>query len=287
MFPSSRAADPAADAALIGGVAPPALHVMTLNIRRRMVPDLRPDDRWERRAPRVSALLRMERPAVLGLQEALPSQAAFVHDALGDAYRFIGRGRRANGAGEGCPLFYDSTRLDLLSWQQTALSDHPHRAGSVSWGNMVPRIAVSATFRDRATSARLFVVNTHFDAFSQRSRVRSAEAMRTLVSEQQDPAVVMGDLNTGAGTAPIRELLAGGVLTDTWERAQTRASPEWGTFANYHEPRLGRKRIDWIVVSPRVTVSLAAINGRRYEGGWASDHLPVQAVLQAPAGEGA
>lgn len=271
------------DLPLIGPVAGPGLHVMSFNIRRRMNGmTWRAADRWVVRAPRVEALMRREQPAVLGVQEALPDQAEVVLGALGERYRSVGHGRSRDSRGEGCPLIYDSERLELESWEQRALSDRPGAAGSVTWGNVVPRIMVSAIFRDRTTGARLLAVNTHFDHLSRRSRLRSARAIRAHVAAQSLAAVVTGDLNTGEDTAPVRELFSGG-LTDSWRAATTRVTAEWGTFPDYRPPRTDRKRIDWIAVSPGVTIDRVAINPRQYAGGWASDHLPVQAVILLPA----
>jgi endonuclease/exonuclease/phosphatase family metal-dependent hydrolase len=253
---------------------------MSWNIRRP-VPAVvaRPADRWQERAPRLLALLAAERPTVLGAQEVLGDQASVVLGALGAGYAVVGRGRGVGGGGEASPIFYDSGRFDLLDWDQAALSDHPTRAGSVSWGNVFPRILVTATFRDRETSRTLLMVNTHLDPFSARSRLRSARAIVDVVSARGLPALVTGDLNAGPSSAAVRELLSGGVLADSWRRARTRVSEEWGTYAGYRAPRRSGPRIDWILASSAFGVSHAAVNPRRHGGGWASDHLPVHAVV--------
>lgn len=271
--------------ALIGPARAPDLHVMTFNVRRRM-PALasRPADRWSTRRPLVQALLVAEQPTLLGVQEALRPQAAAIAEALGPRYRFIGHGRQPGPRGEACPLFYDADRLELLDWRQQALSDRPDEPGSVSWGNLIPRVLVRATFRDRVTSAVFLAVNTHLDVFSARARLRAAQEIRRLVADQPLPAIVTGDLNADPGSAPVHELLADRTLVDAWTAATACLTPEWGTYAGYRSPRPGR-RIDWIAVSPEASVLTAAINGRSIDGGWPSDHLPVQAVLRMPGSE--
>jgi endonuclease/exonuclease/phosphatase family metal-dependent hydrolase len=256
---------------------------MTYNLRRpiRHVRASSPD-RWERRRPHLAALLEAERPSILGVQEAMPEQAGFVRHALGRHYRSVGHGRSADGRGEGCPLFYDTERLRRLDWTQLALSPTPDVPGSTGWGNRVPRVLVAAIFDDRETSARFLVVNTHFDHLSRRSRVKAAGAVRELVRQRGLPAVVTGDLNSGENTTPLSALLDGGELLDAYSTAESRLTPEWGSFPNYGTPRLDRKRIDWIATTPDIDVLEAGINPHRYGGGWASDHLPVQAVLRMP-----
>ena len=268
------------DSALIGTVAAPDLHVMSFNIRRRLPHlNVRSPDRWVRRRPLLKRLLASEQPALIGVQEALFDQANFVRHALGDRYRSIGYGRETNKGGEGCPIFYDSDRLRVLEWKQTALSDTPARPGSTSWGNHTPRVVVEASFRDIATGIDFRAVNTHFDHRSRTSRLRSADALRRIVAASPLPTIVTGDFNTDANTAPFDRLTGQGLLLDTWKTAEERLSEEWGTFLNYRPPRRNLKRIDWLLVTPSVTVLKAAINVKHFEGDWPSDHAAIQAVV--------
>ena len=272
---TSRAPEP-----LVGPATGPDIHVMSWNIRRPVPAVLaRTADRWEVRAPGVRSMLATEQPTVLGAQEVVGEQAEVMRQALGPNYRYVGRGRSAGGEGEASPIFYDAHRLELLDWDQSALSDHPDRPGSVSWGNLFPRIVVSATFRDRETSRGFLAINTHLDPLSPRSRVRSARAIGELVAASGLPALVTGDLNAGPTSAAVGQLLSGGVLVDSWRAARTRGSQEWGTYGGYRAPREDGARIDWILVSSAFKVGHAAINPHRHDGGWPSDHLPVHAVV--------
>jgi len=276
--------DPAPTRApMMAAAAPPALQVMTYNIRRRMSHLVkRSPDLWSRRRRLMAELLRAERPALLGTQEAMPDQAHFLLEALGADYRRVGRGRGPRGGGEGCPVFFDATRLHLEEWSQSALSSTPAVRGSRSWGNLVPRVVVSAVFTDLATGIRFRALNTHFDHLSAKSRRASAQMVGDLAAASAIPVVVMGDANTGVDTPPFRALTAHGRLLDAWTVATERLSPEWKTYSGYRAPRLGR-RIDWMAVSPGVEVLSIGINAVRFDGAAASDHEPVQALLRMPA----
>ncbi|WP_314649615.1 endonuclease/exonuclease/phosphatase family protein [uncultured Microbacterium sp.] len=265
---------------LLGPPGRDDLHVMTFNVRRAMEgPLVRRHDRWSHRAPAVAALLRTERPAVLGLQEVRPRILPVLRDALGPGYRRIGRGRDANGGGEGNPLFFNEQRLSLRDSGQDALSPHPDVPGSLGWGGLFPRTAVWGAFDDRITGARFLAVCTHLDPFSPRSRRRSATALRTLVHRHRLPAVVMGDLNAGVDAPAVRALLAGGMLRDAWAAAEHRATPAWGTFPDYRAPRENGRRIDLVAVTPGIRVRAAGIDARRFEGRTPSDHLAVHTLL--------
>jgi endonuclease/exonuclease/phosphatase family metal-dependent hydrolase len=266
---------------IIGHRDAPELHVMSYNIRRRMnhvVPNS--PDLWSHRRGALRRQLALEQPAILGTQEALFEQARFVGESLGPSYRRIGRGRNANGRGEGTPVFFDARRLTLVSWQQLALSDTPDVAGSRGWGNITPRMLVSAIFTDRVTGTTFHFINTHFDQFSRRARLKSADALLRLIAASDLPAIVTGDFNTSVGTGPYERLTQGTNLADTWFSAEERLTEDWGSFPNYRAPRLDRKRIDWILATTNVQVEQAAINDARFGGIAASDHLPVQAVLR-------
>ena len=273
------------DAPLIGPVTAPDLHVMTFNIRRRFR-HLRPDspDRWETREPLVRRILAAEQPTLLGVQEALADQVEVVAAGLGQHYSWVGHGRDPAGGGEAGPIFYDTRRLELTGWRQLALSSTPDTPGSRSWGNLVPRVVVSAEFTDRATGTRLLAFNTHFDHLSRKSRLESAGYILTLcrTASTADPTaaiVVTGDFNTGVDSAAYRRLTADGSLRDAWDAAATRLTPQWGTFSNYRRRRPGGKRIDLILVGGAGEVLSTGINAARFDGRAASDHEPVQAVL--------
>ncbi|WP_144873050.1 endonuclease/exonuclease/phosphatase family protein [Microbacterium sp. 1.5R] len=281
MTASDSSASAAGTAALSGPVDPDDIHVMTFNLRRPTDGILqRRADRWSTRGPAVSALLRASRPSVLALQEVLPHAMPTVRDALGDAYRSIGRGRGPEGRGEGTPLLFDGTRLTLRAWRQEALSDEPDRAGSRGWGTPFPRILVWAEFEDRRTGSTFLAVNAHLDPLSARSRDRSVDRIRALIRDRRLPAIVLGDFNAGPRSATLRRMLDGGLLADAWTAADTRSTPEWGTHANYRRPRVGARRIDWILTTPGIDIRSTAIDARRFGGVSPSDHLAVHGILR-------
>ena len=250
---------------------------MSLNIRRKVPFTARDDpDRWSTRAPRLRAMLHREQPAIVGVQEAMPQAVRLVLRGLGPDYRSIGYGRNSNRLGERTPIFYDSRRLRLETWSQLALSDTPEVSGSRGWGNRIPRMVVSGLFTDLATGASLHFLNTHFDHESQRARVRSAVMLAELVRDV--PAILTGDFNTDAHTAPYRSLVP--PLTDAFEDAPHKLSAEWGTFPDYATPVHDRKRIDWILATPGIEIVSAGIDARDYPERAGSDHLTVQAVVR-------
>ena len=272
----------------IGPTAPPDLHVMTYNIRRRMTRlTPRSKDAWSRRKHLLGPLLATEQPAVLGVQEALLDQSRFVGESLGPGYARIGYGRNSNRDGEACPIFYDTERIELLDWRQLALSGTPLVPGSRSWGNRVPRLVVQAEFRDLATGVAFRALNTHFDHQSAKARLQSAKMLTRLIANGEGPVVVTGDANADVDTAPYRELTHNAGLVDAWLMPERRLSDDYTTFSNYRAPKVGGKRIDWLLVGGGIEVRAMGINAVRFDGAAPSDHEPVQAVLRFRAPDAA
>lgn len=269
----------------VGAVASPEVHLMTLNVRRRMAASVSPHDRWNRRAPLVSRLLSSERPTVLGIQEALPDQAVVVADALGDRYTCVGTGRDTDRRGERCEIHIDGDRMRFLDMRVHWLSGTPDVPGSRSFGNLLPRVAVQAEVEDLEVGGRFHVIVTHLDHLSEKSRRRSARFLREIARSLDGPVVVMGDFNGGRRSGVFAELTRDDVLVDTWGAAARRLSPEWGTYSRYRAPVAGGSRLDRILVSPSVHVDAAAINAVRFDGVAASDHEPVHAVVRWPERE--
>jgi endonuclease/exonuclease/phosphatase family metal-dependent hydrolase len=112
---------------------------------------------------------------------------------------------------------------------------------------------------------RVRVMCTHFSWMHEHLRIGAAKKIIELVKEGL-PTVVMGDLNTGPNTEPVRVLTE--VLRDT-------GSGKAGlyTFPS-HAPEM---KIDYILTSPEVRVE--SIDTPRV---LASDHLPLIAALILP-----
>lgn len=266
---------------LFPNVEPPELHVMSFNIRRRFDRiTWPPADRWPMRKERLRTFLSANKPHLLGTQEAMPDQARWVQGALGSDYGRIGLGRGPRRDGEGTPLFYDRGRIEVEDWQQVALSDTPEVPASTGWGNTIPRIAVIAQLRDRATGSRFTFVNTHFDAFSRRARRRSATWLHELVARREHPLLFTADVNAHVRSSELADMFADGLLVDTWSYAPARRTAEWGTFNNYAAPKIGARRIDALLATPDVGVRAVGIDPRPTGTQWPSDHLPVQAVVR-------
>lgn len=238
------------------------LRVVTFNIRYDT-----PSDgvhAWPQRRENVVALLRSFDADLIGLQEVLSRQLAFVRDELKE-WTWIGVGRD-DGAnrGEFSPLGFRASRFTLVDHGTWWLSDTPETP-SVGWDAALPRIATWALLHDQHNHHELLVVNTHFDHRGAEARLRSAR----LLVEQLRPherVILMGDFNAWPQSPPHETLVS--IFTDA-AGADSRAT--WCGWDG--EPDDGA-RIDWILLrgfSARAYEVPAWKNRERPE----SDHLPV------------
>ncbi|WP_114855429.1 endonuclease/exonuclease/phosphatase family protein [Brachybacterium sp. YJGR34] len=278
--------------ALIGKAARDELHVMSFNIRQDRSVDTDPltrpgeADHWPDRRPILIDLLEREQPTLLGVQEAKFAQLPAIEEAL-PHHAMIGYGREGGSKDEYAAIFYDARRLEVISWDQRWLSDTPREIASTGWGNEITRIMVIARLRDLESGAEFAMINTHFDHQSEPARVKSAEALRELLEGDELeglPTIITGDFNARAHSSEPHAILTDdGTTLDTWNSTGEKLTKSWGTFPNYKDPVDRAGRIDWVLTTPDISTTVAAINvSRSRDGAFPSDHTPVQALVTLP-----
>jgi endonuclease/exonuclease/phosphatase family metal-dependent hydrolase len=283
-----------------------AIRVLSYNVRYANRGDHH--DAWHDRRDAVARLVRFHRPDVAAFQEPLPEQREDLRERL-PAYEFVGRGREADGEGEGCPIAVRADRWEIADGDTFWLSETPDRE-SVGWDAAHPRIATWARVRAADGTAEFLLVNTHFDHVSATARRESARLIRKRLPKLADegadagpdagepagspPVALVGDLNCTPGSDPHRILLgddpeagsggrgnAGGdglALRDAAAVADLRHGPE--TSLTDFARLIDGRRIDHALVSPAFDVAaFATLADRDDRGRYPSDHLPILAGL--------
>jgi len=242
-------------------------------------------NKWENRKAHVAAIIRYEHPDFLGTQEGLAHQIEFLVDEL-DGYAYIGVGRDDGArAGEFSALIYNDVRFELIpntdhtDW----LSESP-LIPSKSWDAALPRIITYGSFRNRSDGAVIHVFNTHFDHVGQTAREQSARLILETIQRVagEEPFVLMGDFNVTEDN-PVYRILRDGppALKDAFHVTQTPHVGPHFTFEGFavrNSP--DARRIDYIFVPQRATVTKHAILSTFRGGNYASDHLPVVAKVE-------
>lgn len=266
-------------------ISTPPLTVMSYNVRFGTADD--GPDAWDLRKDRLVALIADHAPDIIGTQECLDFQAAYLVEQL-PGYAWIGQGRQEDGTGEMTAILYRKERLIPLESGHLWLSETPDVPGSKSWDSSLPRIATWIKFHDRSSGASFYAYNTHFDHRGEMARLESAKLIEARIRTRhaQDFVVLTGDFNAMAETSAPWTALTEGGLRDTWNVAdETRGEANtWNGFAT--PPLAEARRIDWILVTPGAHVLSFEVDARTEAGRFPSDHMPVIARIQPPRAGG-
>jgi len=222
----------------------------------------------ERHLSEIAAVLRRERPDVVGLQEVdgnsclsgnfdhlvrLAGLGDFAHYFLGE-HVSIGKMRR---------IAYGTAILSRLPLKNLESVTFGHRFPSLTKGFVAATISPTG-----APHLEVDIVSVHLACLRRTARQRQVSAMVEHLGGRKAPLVVLGDLNCqwGGKDDSLRRLAC--------ELNLQPQAPGSSDLATY---RLGRKewRLDWILVSPQLRV-------KRYEvlPDRVSDHFAVLADIE-------
>lgn len=253
------------------------LRVMSYNIRYDNPGDGL--DAWPVRRTFLAEQIQKSDPDILGVQESLPHQVAWLAGAL-TAYSHLGVGRDENGTGESTTLFYRTNRFELQSSGMFWLSETPDQL-SKGWDAAIRRICTWAVLKDKSTGKPVLVMNTHFDHVGVEARKQSASLLVTKsreLNKGQWPVILLGDFNSTPDSEAVKTLQS--AFTDARLAAKSRTLPQEGSFNAFDFSRPAAQLIDHIFVwgglDTERFVMLVESRERRYP----SDHFPVVAELQ-------
>ena len=235
---------------VLGAATPAAgqtVRVMSFNIRYGTATD--GDNHWDKRKDLLAQVIATAQPDVIGVQEALYPQLAYLLQTL-PGYAMLGVGRDDGvRAGELSAILYRTAALTPSRSDTFWFSDTPERVASTSWGNSITRICTWAQFAT-PDGRPVYVFNVHLDHQSQPSREQSAALLRARIDRRDPkaPVIVTGDFNAGESNAAVTAMLEGGELRDTLRVLHPDLTPV-GTFTGFVLDRVNGEKIDYIFAS--------------------------------------
>lgn len=259
-----------------------SLQVMTFNIRLNTSSDSL--NAWPYRKDKVASQILFHKIELLGVQEALHDQMLDLQQRL-PQYKYVGGGRDdGKTKGEYSAIFYDTTRLLLLSSSMFWLSETSTVAGSKGWDAAITRIVTWAKFKDKRTKKIFFAFNTHFDHMGKIARRESAKLVLQKVKEiaGSTPAIITGDFNAEPTDEPIQVIVDKNNplhLTDSKEISKTAPYGPTGTFNGFRSKEINDAPIDYIFLKGNWRVLTHATISQTWMGRFASDHFAVVAEL--------
>ena len=269
----------------VGAVAQRAdrtIRVMSFNIRYDEPKD--GVNAWPNRKQKVADVIRFHKADLVGVQEALLRQLRDLETLLPDiAWCGVGR-TDGKESGEYSAILYKKSRFQLQECKTFWLSETPDKPGSMGWDAAYPRVVTWAKFWDRLSKKTFFHFNTHFDHRGEKARAESSKLILTKIGEiaGSSPFLLTGDLNVVEDSDGYRTLKNGNSITRLADARYASTHGHFGgdsTFNDWKELQPGRK-IDYVFVREGIRVNEHAALADRWNGLWASDHIPVLAEIE-------
>jgi endonuclease/exonuclease/phosphatase family metal-dependent hydrolase len=263
------------------------LRVMTFNIKYNEPRD--GENAWEYRKQKVADVIRFHKADVVGLQEALIGQINDLEKSLpGFSYCGVGRDDGKE-KGEFSAILYRKNRFKLLETSTFWLSETPEIPGSKGWGANYSRIVTWAKFYDKKSKKTFFHFNTHFDHESEQARQEGAKLLLNRIEQIAGKSlfVVTGDFNSVETSVPYKILTEkksddsenGKVLLKDARYESINGHFGGNSTFNSFKELFPDRKIDYIFVKNGIKVLEHGILSDRWDGKWASDHLPVLAEI--------
>lgn len=254
------------------------LKVMTYNIRLSLESDK--ENSWNNRREDALALMNYYHPDFFGVQEAVPQQMVDIKAGMRN-YNFVGVGRD-DGAdkGEYSAIFYDTDKLKVLHSGTFWLSETPDQP-SKGWDAAYNRICTYAFFKLKKGGKKFWAFNVHFDHVGNLARKNSAELILKKIkafNPKDYPVILTGDFNLTEDTEPIKIISKN--LEDSYGHSLTKPYGPKGTFTAFDVTLPPKDRIDYIFVKKFSVLNYRAVNDRRQNLLYPSDHFPVLVELQ-------
>ncbi len=257
-----------------------AVRVITFNIRYNEPKD--GVNAWANRKTKVADVIRFHKADLAGVQEAQFGQLKDLETLLPD-FAWCGVGRTdGKEDGEFSAILYRKERFRLIERKTFWLSETPEKAGSMGWDAAFPRIVTWAKFQDRRTRKTFFHFNTHFDHRGEKARSESAKLIISQIEKiaAKAPFVLTGDLNVREDSDAYKVLSKASKigLKDARYASKNGHFGGTSTFNAFKELIPGMK-IDYVFVKDGMQVYEHGVLSDRWDGLWASDHLPVLAEI--------
>ncbi|MDD3968866.1 MAG: endonuclease/exonuclease/phosphatase family protein [Proteiniphilum sp.] len=235
---------------------------------------------WPNRKEMVKSLIRFHDFDLIGTQEGFKHQLEGILELKG--YAYVGGGRDdGRDAGEHSAIIYRTERFTLLEKGDFWFSETPDLPGKGWDATCCNRICSWAKFKDRRSGKKFFVFNVHYDHQGKEARKNSSlllmEKIRQIAGKNR--VIVTGDFNATPDSEPIRIIRDAGLLRDSYLVTETVPHGTEGTFNSFRLEAPMKDRIDYIWVTPDITVRKYGVLNEMQYGRFPSDHFPV--VIEA------
>ncbi|MCH5197461.1 MAG: endonuclease/exonuclease/phosphatase family protein [Oscillospiraceae bacterium] len=225
---------------------------------------------WFYRADLIIKNIEAQSPDIIGFQEVTRFHYDYLTNCL-EGYENVLTYRDGSYFSEGCPIFYNTSKFQLIDKGSFWLSSTPDEM-SRDWGAACYRICSFVVLKQLSDGKELAVFNTHLDHISEKARINGIRLILEKLNAFGDyPCVIMGDFNAEESSETYKA--AAKLFDDAKYKAGITMSG--ATYQNYGKS-LNRENIDYFMVSKTgIDVSEYKIVDTTYDGIYPSDHFPI------------
>ena len=230
---------------------------------------------WPNRREAVVRMINEEKPAAIGLQEALIGQLQYFDSCLLN-YRRVGVGREdGKEGGEFMAIYYDTTRMEYRGCDTWWLSEKPEEP-SLGWDAACRRTVTSLHLRDRQSGKEFVYLNTHLDHVGKTARTESAKFIASIIEGHyfNVPVILGGDMNSTIDDKIFLNFYAIGLQAARTLTTPTSHADTYNAFGK------GKSSlIDHFFVKELEVVRFRTLNDD-YGVPYISDHYPIEIIIR-------
>ena len=252
-----------------------AYKILTMNLRYPSVKD--GENGWAFRYEGVAKFINQEKPLIIGAQEVYDHMRDDII-RLTENYDAFGITRTPNG--EGVPIFYDKTQLEIIEGGNFWLSETPLVPGSKDWGSFCVRMCTWVEFafkNNRDMRFRFF--NTHLDHVSKEAQIKGIEVVLSKIAalnkKEVLPAFLMGDFNAKPQSETIKYINERIEDSDINFKSVYENGIAYGTTFHDFTGRVNGEPIDYIYYTKDLQVNNVIIYRDKVNNRYISDHYPL------------
>lgn len=257
------------------------IKVMSFNVRTDS--SLDGTNGWSYRKSACVALIKDQRPTIIGFQEAqFTLQWSYLKEQLKDDYAGFGVSRttgKESGTGECMGIMYDKNVVEKLDGGTFWLSETPNEP-SKGWDSAYTRSSTWGLFKHKPTGKTFFYINTHLDHEGNAARIEGMKLIAKRFEPYKDsyPIFLTGDMNadmTHEAMQAVKDF-----MWNTRIYAPTDLTDFKGTY-NGWSANASNKLIDHIYCRKGAkVVEYHTITEKYGSAKFVSDHYPIYAIVK-------
>lgn len=231
---------------------------------------------WPNRKEMVKGLIRFHDLDIIGVQEGFKHQLEDILELGNYDYKGSGRDDGIN-TGEYSAIIFKKERFEVLDKGDFWYSETPE-VPSLGWdATCCNRICSWVKFRDNNSGIEFFIFNSHFDHEGREARKNSSLLLLNRIEQiaKGYPVFATGDFNATPDSEPIQIIYNSEILNDS---QLTTEEPPYGTEGTFNDFKVDspmKNRIDYIWVTPNITIKKYGVLNDMQYGRFPSDHFPV------------